>query len=1335
MLLVCVGIWQSQGTVSAGTVYESPYVSFSPDRQAWTTDAGNQNTEWYADDGSDDVITGNRGSLREKRPGEHYYAVERTGQVSVAAWRVFLSRVNCCHNDYPQGNDYHGVHFVRSPCYKPHFSGWRPICADCGDVIVKCNFYMSRAAAKSIDSLVLGKGQAYYYLCPFNGNLEQGAGLVSHKCKDISANRYRVVYDANVKEGVCGGYMAPSFHMYDNAVLYEGREVTPQTRLQRNAYTRVGWIFTGWNTEADGSGTFYEDEAEIFNLCTEDYNEDAEAGTVVLYAVWRPCRGTLEIDPGGGSYAGNPGIASVEGQYGETYRIDPGLLTVPPGYRVSFDTKGGEALADIQGKQKFAAWSRVTPFHGKLHGDTYLFCGQDQSTDRVVAEYSPLSILLPEPRRANYSFGGWYYDEQYTKPAGDPGTEFIPAKDLTLYAQWVELTLASSDNYAAGGGAGAVDLSWSQPDGRNKAYKLYQSADGEKWEQIYTAEVIGSDESFAKEYGPANSEYTLKIPHTGFYSVEACGAQGGDFGTHKGGGGGTVSGIFWFTKGETLTIGVGGRNGIHGGGAGQLYGSGGGYSSVKSDLRGMLMIAGGGGGAGLFDDGGPGGSGEGLQTEGYDGASGEAGGGGGYQGGLSGKAQAHYHKQGVCNHAHTGDPLLGTGCYTVKVKCGETLKHAVAGTEKWYWGGSDEEYCPNCGTDDCQGHERDYYSHTCPVHGRRARNYKENSPKVCSVVVRYDPGCGKSDEYVCGYAEDGAYISSSPAYGGSNYLNTDEGTATGYGIGERTGGGSVRLKAVDIGYLEQNQLWGVGAKDRAAPDTVQESEVTLIPKDEQKVWARWKRPADNGTVYYHRAESYLGGTDQILSVSNITGNTLTSGVKGYWYCIDQSPNTIVTDRNGSFTSAEEVLVVPGKTEQYLHLATEDVAGNRSGTAHIPVGGSDHWHGLSWPIYTEKLCVNAGGSVYPADDDRTYYVKSDGRTPFALEYGAYILGEARQDYQPNYAIIEVQDDQGSAVRNTVYAPSCPVTDQERRLPAGDLRFEAEKDGVMTAGGYVSAVRSLGCRRLALTREFLLDRRAHGKKLNLVPIGGADHEDQIIYSEYRRDVENGVCIIGDGEPPRITGLDVLEKLPLLDRRQGGVTLQVSAADELSGVQEWNMEIENLDNGSVLHLTPDEDNRILVDITEDIPVFSGDFVVTVYARDHVGNECSLSFGTTEFHLEAEITRILEPHDPLFKRGESALLRIASWGYADRVEVEFPEEFLGEDGVENQVYVYEQSPMYKNEESCEFMIPLHVPEDAGYKITVRAWKGDKMLEKYPELTVFGVRGTVLDELRTRLR
>ena len=99
-----------------------------------------------------------------------------------------------------------------------------------------------------------------------------------------------------------------------------------------------------------------------------------------------------------------------------------------------------------------------------------------------------------------------------------------------------------------------------------------------------------------------------------------------------------------------------------------------------------------------------------------------------------------------------------------------------------------------------------------------------------------------------------------------------------------------------------------------------------------------------------------------------------------------------------------------------------------------------------------------------------------------------------------------------------------------------------------------------------------------------------------------------------------------------------------------------------------------------------------------------------------------------PILKHGEGAELTITTWGYADRIEVEFPEE-LSE---YNFDCVYE-STNYKQEEVIRFWIPLKDMEDGAYSVTVRAYKEGELLEAYPtfEVTV----ECILNEIRTRLR
>ena len=88
------------------------------------------------------------------------------------------------------------------------------------------------------------------------------------------ANTYTVKYDGN---GSTGGSTASSSHTYDTAKA-----------LTANGYTRTGYSFNGWNTQADGKGTAYADKASVKNLTASN------GGTVTLYAKWYSATPELE---------------------------------------------------------------------------------------------------------------------------------------------------------------------------------------------------------------------------------------------------------------------------------------------------------------------------------------------------------------------------------------------------------------------------------------------------------------------------------------------------------------------------------------------------------------------------------------------------------------------------------------------------------------------------------------------------------------------------------------------------------------------------------------------------------------------------------------------------------------------------------------------------------------------------------------------------------------------------------------------------------------------------------------------------------------------------------
>jgi len=97
-----------------------------------------------------------------------------------------------------------------------------------------------------------------------------------------TANSYTVSYNGN---GSTGGSMTNSPYTYNDA---------PRA-LTTNGYTRTGYTFTGWNIQANGSGTGYTDGQPVQNLAS------ANGATVTLYAQWTPITYTVAYNANNGS--------------------------------------------------------------------------------------------------------------------------------------------------------------------------------------------------------------------------------------------------------------------------------------------------------------------------------------------------------------------------------------------------------------------------------------------------------------------------------------------------------------------------------------------------------------------------------------------------------------------------------------------------------------------------------------------------------------------------------------------------------------------------------------------------------------------------------------------------------------------------------------------------------------------------------------------------------------------------------------------------------------------------------------------------------------------------
>lgn len=221
---------------------------------------------------------------------------------------------------------------------------------------------------------------------------------------------YTVAYNGN---GNTSGSTASSTHTYDAA-----------KNLTANGFVKTGYSFTGWNTNAAGTGTAYGAGAAVTNLRNS-------SGTFNLYAQWKANNYTLALDNQSATEAGTAAVYYVYDTptyyKEEAHTTAITKITVPTrtgyvfgGYYSAKEGKGTQYITTdgaftndpykLQGATLYAKWTPNTysvsmdANGGNLNGS-----GINKTTDEketATATFDEM-FTLHNPVREGYEFKGW----------------------------------------------------------------------------------------------------------------------------------------------------------------------------------------------------------------------------------------------------------------------------------------------------------------------------------------------------------------------------------------------------------------------------------------------------------------------------------------------------------------------------------------------------------------------------------------------------------------------------------------------------------------------------------------------------------------------------------------------------------------------------------------------------------------------------------------------------------------------------------------------------------------------------------------------------------------
>ncbi len=238
-------------------------------------------------------------------------------------------------------------------------------------------------------------------------------------------NKYRIVFYGN---GNTGGSMDAQEVTYDQTVT-----------LNPNSFVKAGATFTGWNTQADGKGIGYGNQAEIKNLITQ--------GDFALFAQWSSNKYQV-IFNGNGNDEGS--MSAQPFTYGESKNLSKNAFS-KTGYTFTgwSTTSNGSVEYTDQAAYNYNTEDSSVTLYAIWEANTYTIKynnnnGTGVMSDQVFKYDESQHLNQNTFTRVGYTFIGWNTDQlqanggnvQFNDNVEVSNLTAAPNGEVTLYAVW-----------------------------------------------------------------------------------------------------------------------------------------------------------------------------------------------------------------------------------------------------------------------------------------------------------------------------------------------------------------------------------------------------------------------------------------------------------------------------------------------------------------------------------------------------------------------------------------------------------------------------------------------------------------------------------------------------------------------------------------------------------------------------------------------------------------------------------------------------------------------------------------------------------------------------------
>lgn len=308
--------------------------------------------------------------------------------------------------DYPsQTNTYKMGDTITISDGRIHYYG-----GDFGEYIKNCNLEHYHFVGWTTDSYYRGSNNNTCYAVGQKISFNESSDKTLNLYPRFEKNPYTIKFNSNGGKGTMSDEKA-SLDLLIPSADNSYKSCLP-TKLSANIFTKENQHFVEWNTKADGSGTSYKNEAEVYSLAGPDES-------ITLYAQWADDKYTINYNANTGTGKMDSetvkcadSVNLAENTFKKTGYTFSGWNTKANGTGVSYED-GQEVKGLALNEQEitlYAQWKANT-YSVVFNGNGFTNTDERMLNQTFTYDDEKKALSTNKFERAGYTFLGWNTDK------------------------------------------------------------------------------------------------------------------------------------------------------------------------------------------------------------------------------------------------------------------------------------------------------------------------------------------------------------------------------------------------------------------------------------------------------------------------------------------------------------------------------------------------------------------------------------------------------------------------------------------------------------------------------------------------------------------------------------------------------------------------------------------------------------------------------------------------------------------------------------------------------------------------------------------------------------